>query len=245
MRRVHRRSSLTPTVAIALALAGLAAGCSDVSNSDAVARVNGVELSQDELNTKLADLGATSGEALPLEPVRAEIGRWIRAELLTDVDIASIYDAGPVETGVLCVSVTVIADQIGAEAGLGELESGTDFVELFNATNLDQSLVATSGALPCITVADLEANAATPSVSVAGTLSADAPFGIAPVLDETGGEAAWVVIAFRPFADLEPAAVEEVTAQLDVSIAGVDGDVFVASRYGTFDPATGQVVGLG
>jgi hypothetical protein len=139
----------------------------------------------------------------------------------------------------------VVTDQDAADAALADLEAGTEFSEMFSATNLDQSLVATDGALPCISAADLEANAGTPFISVAATLSADAPFGIAPVLDESGNEAAWVVIAFRPFADLEQADIDEITGQIDVSSSAAGADIFVASRYGTFDAATGEVVGLG
>jgi hypothetical protein len=238
---VHRRS----TLALALALTAVAAGCSSVSDSNAVARVNGVELSQDDLNTKLEELGATSGEVLPLEPIRVEIGRWIKSELAKDIDISGSYDAGPAESGVTCIRASVVTDQDAADAALASLQAGTGFSEMFSATNLDQSLVATDGALPCISAADLEANAGTPFISVATTLSADTPFGLAPVLDESGNEAAWVVIAFRPFADLEQADIDEITGQVDVSTSAAGADIFVASRYGTFDAATGEVVGLG
>jgi hypothetical protein len=241
VRRVHRRT----TLALALLLATAAVGCSSVSDSNAVARVNGTELSQDDLNTKLEELGATSGEVLPLEPIRAEIGRWIKSELAKDLDIAGTYDAGPAESGVTCIRASVVADEAAAAAALADLEGGTEFGEMFSATNLDQGLVATDGALPCISAADLEANAGTPFISVATTLSADAPFGIAPVLDESGSEAAWVVIAFRPFTDLEQADIDEITGQVDVSTTAAGADIFVASRYGTFDAATGEVVGLG
>jgi hypothetical protein len=238
---VHRRS----TLALALLLATAAVGCSSVSDSNAVARVNGVELSQEDLNTKLEDLGATSGEVLPLEPIRAEIGRWITTELAKDIDLADVYDAGPAEVGVICIRASVVTDQAAADAALADLESGTEFSEMFSATNLDQSLVETGGALPCISAADLEANASTPFIGVATTLSADTPFGVAPVLDESGNEAAWVVIAFRPYADLEQADIDEIIGQVDVSTSAAGADIFVASRYGTFDAATGEVVSLG
>jgi hypothetical protein len=241
VRRVHRRT----TLALALLLAAATVGCSTVSDSNTVARVNGTELSQDDLNTELEELGATSGEVLPLEPIRAEIGRWIKSELAKDIDIAGTYDAGPAEAGVVCIRASVVTDQAAADAALADLEAGTEFSEMFNATNLDQSLVATGGALPCISAADLEANASTPFISVATTLSADVPFGIAPVLDENGNEAAWVVIAFRPFADLEQADIDAITGQIDVSTSAAGADIFVASRYGTFDVSTGEVVGLG
>lgn len=210
-----------------------------------MARVNGVELSQDDLNTKLVDLGATSGEVLPLEPIRAEIGRWIKTELAKDIDLADVYDAGPAEVGVICIRASVVTDQAAAEAALADLESGTEFSEMFSATNLDQSLVEAGGALPCISAADLEANASTPFIGVATTLSADTRFGVAPVLDESGNEAAWVVIGFRPYADLEQADIDEITGQVDVSTSAAGADIFVASRYGTFDAATGEVVSLG
>ena len=60
-----------------------------------------------------------------------------------------------------------------------------------------------------------------------------------------GNEFAWVVLAFRPYAELTPADADAVVAAIDSAARLADADVFVDPRYGTFDAATGQVVALG
>ena len=69
--------------------------------------------------------------------------------------------------------------------------------------------------------------------------------GVSPLFDPEGNEFAWVVLAFRPFAELAPADADAVTAAIDSAARLADADVFVDPRYGTFDAATGQVVALG
>jgi hypothetical protein len=231
-------------ILLPLTLAAVTAGCSTFSDSDVVARVNDVELTGDEFDAKLTELGVTGAEVVPLEPVRAELTRWIQQQLVPADEIAAIYDAGAAEAGVVCVGAIVVADQETADAALDDIESGTDFVEVFQRDNLDQGLVQTNGAIPCVSAADLEGNAGTPFIDVAAALSADNPTGSAPILDDTGAETAWVVLVFRSFDELDSVDVEQVTSLIDVSQFAADADVYVDSRYGTFDAATGTVVSL-
>ncbi len=228
-----------------LTLAAVTAGCSTFSDSDVVARVDDVELTSDEFDAKLTELGVTGDDVVSLEPVRAEISSWIQQQLVPTDEIAAIYDAGASEAGVVCVSAIVVADQAAADAALDDIESGTSFDEVFQRDNLDQSLITTGGAIPCISGADLEANAGTPFIDLAATLSADDPFGVAPIVDATGAEVAWVVLRFRPFEELDSVDAEQVTGLIDVTDFVADADVYVDSRYGTFDAETGTVVSLG
>ena len=55
-------------ILLPLTLAAVTAGCSTFSDSDAVARVNGVELTSDEFDAKLTELGVTGDEVVPLDP---------------------------------------------------------------------------------------------------------------------------------------------------------------------------------
>ena len=52
------------------------------------------------------------------------------------------------------------------------------------------------------------------------------------------------MLVFRPFADLDSVDAEQVTGLIDVTESTADADVYVDSRYGTFDAATGTVVSL-
>lgn len=231
-------------ILLPLTLAAVTAGCSTLSDSDVVARVNGVELTSDEFDAKLAELGVTGAEVVPLEPVQAELTRWIQQQLVPTDEIAAIYNSGAAEAGVVCVGAIVVTDEAAAGLALDDIESGTNFVEVFQRDNLDQSLVETNGVIPCISAADLEGNAGTPFIDVAATLSADNPTGSAPILDDAGSELAWVVLEFRPWEELDAVDAEQVTGLIDVTDIAADADVFVASRYGTFDTATGTVVSL-
>jgi hypothetical protein len=228
-----------------LTLAAVTAGCSTFSDSDVVARVDDVELTSADFEARLTELGVTGDDVVALEPVRAEITSWIQQQLVPTDEIAAMYDSGAAEAGVVCVGAIVVADQAAADAALGDIESGTAFDEVFQRDNLDQSLLSTNGAIPCVSGADLEANAGTPFIDLAATLSAEDPYGAAPIVDAAGAEVAWVVLRFRPWDELDSVDAEQVAGLVDIADAAAGADVYVDSRYGRFDTETGTVVSLG
>ena len=232
-------------ILLPLTLAAVTAGCSTFSDSDVVARVNDVELTNDEFDARLTELGVTDTDVVQLEPVRAELTRWIQQQLVPTDEIAAIYNAGADESGLVCVGAIVVADQAAADSSLADIESGTDFVEVFQRENLAQSLTETNGTIPCLSASDLADNAGTPFVDLAATLSPDNATGNAPMVDATGAELAWVVLEFRSWDELDSTQAEQAAGLVDVSQFAADADVYVASRYGTFDAATGTVVSLG
>ena len=139
----------------------------------------------------------------------------------------------------------VVEDEDTAARVADELAAGTEFAELLATENLDPSLSEAGGDIGCIT-GDQVAEATTVEfVQVATTLSADDPVATSPLFDTEGNEFAWVVLAFRPFDELTPADAATVTATIDSANRLATVDVYVDPRYGTFDPATGQVVALG
>jgi hypothetical protein len=240
VRRVLRRSSI-----ILLSLAAITTGCSTFSDSNAVARVNGVELTQDQFDAQLEKLGVTGTDVVNLDPVRSEIGRWINSQLVSGDDLAALYDQGAAASGVVCVEAIVVTDQPAADAAVAQLQGGTEFTQVFQTANLDTSLTSTNGAIPCIGATDLATNAGTPFIDAAAKLTADDEITSAPILDTAGAETAWVVLRFRPYAELGDADAQSVAGLIDVSGASADADIYVDSRYGTFDRATGTVVSLG
>ena len=240
MRQVLRRS-----LTFLLPIAVVATGCTTFSDNDAVARVDDAELTRDEFDDRLLELGVGASDVLPLEPVRAEIGNWINDQLVADVDVAALYDEGPEASGVACLSAIVVEEEATAVALLAELEAGAGFAEVFATNNLDASLDSTAGAIPCLGPEDIADNIATPVVAVGATMSPDTPIATAPLLDPTGAAFGWVVLSFRTFDQLDATEVEQITGFVDVSEAAATADVFVDPRYGTFDADTGTVVGLG
>jgi hypothetical protein len=205
------------TVLLAVGLTAVAAGCTTFSDNDAVARVGDTELSRDTFETQLTDLGVNPADVLS----------------------AADYDAGLATSGALCLSAIVVDDEATATDLAAELDGGAAFADLFAAENLDQQLATTNGALPCLTAADIDTAEGVPFIDVAVGLDAAERFGSAPLVDDAGTEVAWVVLAFRPFAELT----EDDIAL--ISTGRVTADVHVDPRYGTFDQSTTQVVPLG
>jgi hypothetical protein len=227
-----------------LALVGVA-GCTTFTDNDAVARVGDVELGRSEFEQQLAELGVTDQDVLSLDPVRSEITRWIQTTLLDDDQLGELYDAGPAESGTICLAAIVVEDEETANAARAELDNGAPFIDVFEANNIDGSLAAEGGSLPCIGAADLQASAGVPLVDAANELSAAEPTAVVPLLDAADQVLAHAVIMFRPFADLDATDREAVAASADLSSAAIGVDVYVDPRFGTFDASTGQVVALG
>jgi hypothetical protein len=242
VRRVLRRSL---TILLPVTLAVLATGCGAVSQRNTVASVDGTELSDDEFEARLLELGADPDSVVPLEPVREEIGAWINEQLAAGVDLAALYDEGPATSGVTCFNAIVVEQQETADDLVAELEGGADFATVFAANNLDQSLAETGGAVPCLGPEEITQNAGTPFVDAGASLSPDEPLATAPLLDTTGAEFGWVVLELRSFADLTEDEVARLPELLDLSDAAAGADVHVDPRYGTFDAETGTVVALG
>ena len=243
MRAVLRRARRPLTVSLALGLAVVAAGCTTFSDTDAIARVNDVEFTQDEFETELRSAGVTSDQVVNAEAVRGLITSWIQEQLaglpVDEAALAARYDGGAAASGSMCIAALVVEDEARATDLDAQLADGASFDELFDAHNIDPQLAQAGSNLGCLTAADLEAATGIPFVDVAATLSAGEPIGTSALFDANDNEIAWVVLRFRPFAELSA---DEVAI---ISTGAVDADVHVDARYGTFDPVTGQVVALG
>jgi hypothetical protein len=249
VRHVNRRFSLVLSVA---AIAAVSAGCTTFSDSDNVARVGDVVLTDDEFQAQLTELGAPSDQPLPGDAVRAQITTWIQEQVAADEsagvdadEAAALYDAGIESSGVICINGIVVETNDTATRVADDLAGGADFDELLATENLDPSLGEAGGDVGCVTSDQVTEAADVEFVQIAAGLSADEPIAVAPLLDTEGNEFAWVVLSFRPFDDLSPTDVDTVTTTIDSTNRLATADVFVDPRYGTFDATTGQVVALG
>ena len=233
------------TIAVPLTLAVVASGCTTFSDNDAVARVGDAELGQDEFEERLAAVGITTDQTVPLDPARTELTLWIQSQLVDTAALAEQYDAGPATSGSICLSAIVTETKADAADAATQLDGGADFATVFTEANIDPTLAADVGALPCITAADLDNAAGTPLIDAAATMSADDPTATTELRDDTGQPVAWAVLSFRTFDELPPADADFVTSSIDVSAAAAEADIHVDPRYGTFDPVLGQVIALG
>jgi hypothetical protein len=232
------------------AVAALTAGCSTFSDNGNVARVGDATLTSDDFQAQLTELGAPSDQLLNAEAVRAQITTWIQEQVAADdsaaVDAdeaAARYDAGIDSGGTICISGIVVETEDTANRVADELAAGADFDELFAAENLQPSLGEDGGNIGCITSDVVLEEPDVEFIQVAAGLSAESPVSTARTPE--GIEFGWIVLAFRPFAELTPAEADAVITAIDAAARLADADVFVDPRYGTFDATTGQVVALG
>jgi len=241
------------TVLLPITAATLTAGCTTFSDSDAVARVDDVELSEDELDELLLEIGASDEDldgVLPAEPVRQVITAWIQETAigLSDADIEGLYGQGLEASGVACPTVLSAETADAAEAALERLSAGEAYDIVFSETNVDPQLADAVGRIGCLPVDQFppESREAADVVALFA-INADDTFATAalPGAADTIG----IVVGFRPFDDLNDQEANEVAnivraaAAADIDVESID--VHVASRYGTFDTATGTVVALG
>ncbi len=248
MRRVNRRLALVLSVT---AFATLTSACSTFSDSNDVARVGEATLTDEAFEAQLTALGAPTDQPVSADGARAEITAWIQEQLASEAaqletdEVAARYDAGFATSGTACASGIVVEDEATATSIYERLLSGSEFAEEFAAENLDTNLDASAGDLGCVTPEIVANGQDNPSVVTVAELSADDRLGVTPVLDATGSEAAWLVLRFQSFTELSDESLDVVTSTISAIAQYADADIFVDPRYGTFDTASGQVVGLG
>jgi len=241
------------TVLLPITAATLTAGCTTFSDSDAVARVDDVELSEDDLDELLLEIGATDEDldgVLPGEPVRQVITSWIQETAigLSDDEIVAVYDQGIEAAGVSCPTVMSAETPDAANAAVERLGAGEAYDIVFSETNVDPQLVEAGGRVPCLPIDQFPPESReSPDVVALVAINADNPFVAAEIPGASG--AVGIVVGFRPFDDLNDQEANDVAntiraaAATNIDVESVD--VHVASRYGTFDTATGTVVALG
>lgn len=254
----------------ALAIGALAAvaslsSCSTFSRSDAVASVDGQEMSRDQLD-QFTD-GNTTGDA-----ARLAIGRWLQvaavgadlSEITTleelqaaaasaSADLAEpflgeaedAYRLGLDGSPSLCLGAVVLAETTDPQVVIDAMQSGTSLADAAAEWSADPALAEAGGI-----VADqngttcLATDGLNPDVISQLTDAGAAP-GI-PVAVQLANSKAVVVI--RDWDDLTkqeqvgvlPSVQQQVAAEVNARIQ--HADVFVDSRYGRWDAETGSVV---
>lgn len=235
-----KRSHL-PLAAVAVAL--LVSGCTTFSDNNAVARVDDVELSEDEFREQLRVAGAPEGEVLSGDALRGQITQWIRSELLDPEAVAMTYGRGLADAGVVCFEALVVDAPEAAEAAADRLRGGESFAPLFDEVNIEPSLDSVRGRFGCVPGTQLQRDSGDPFIDSLYALSDENPVVTAPLQDELDATIGHVVARFIPHGELGPEELPIVEANVDAST--LEGDVYVDPRYGVFDTDTGSVVALG
>lgn len=250
------------TILLPLAAASLTAGCTTFSDADAVARVGETELSTEELDDLLAAQQIPEEARGDLDLVRPVISGWIEqtavenglfsAELIEAIPeerLIGLYDQGLEVAGVTCVRLIVTSSVDSAADAADRLRAGDDFLAVFDEENTDPQLGAVNGDAGCFDRNQFGGVEEQPP-EIAALFSLDAENTIASSESfNADGSPAGLVLVYRSADDLAAAEREQVVSILrqtnGVGLVVDDLDIYVASRYGTFDLASASVVPLG
>lgn len=208
------------------------------------------EADRDEVR---AQLGAQSTEGFPqtlldlIVELNAATTALARVPAPSAEEMAARYESNPKSLGMLCVRHLVVEKESTARKALGELgKTPTDalFATVAGKYSFEPNAKETGGALTgqagdCISINEYQAGFDPDFVR--GALAARTGVPSEPVKSSFG----WHVIYIRPFT-----AVSESVSQTLLGAAGeylllgalADADITVASRYGKWNPLSGQVV---
>ncbi len=162
-------------------------------------------------------------------------------------EAAALYEAGPAESGIVCVSHILVTTEAEAEAVEARLADGEDFATLAAEVSTDGS-AAQGGVLtdpntgsPCIDVAAFAASFVAPFVD--GTLAAEVGVPTAPVQSDFG----FHIIRLAPYdevADVIAQTIDAAAQQQLVTDIFDAADVSVSSSIGTWSDEQRQIVAL-
>jgi hypothetical protein len=240
---VKRRSPIT---LLLLAAATLTAGCTTFSDNDLAARVDDVEYSRDDLVADLEDLGKTDEQLATGDIARSQVGAWIaeRVGEASDPTLAeAAYAKGLFESGSICLEVVATSAQADADAVVLALEDGTNFADVFAASNVDDALAQSDGRIGCLAYAELALGGDNPLVESIIAINANDPYATAVLPGATPGEDLYVVSRFIPYDELGPGETPVVIAALNAD--ALDLDIYVDPQIGTYDSASATVIPLG
>ena len=161
-------------------------------------------------------------------------------------EMESMYATSPASLGALCVRHLVVDERATAEKALEELRNGADFADVAGRYSIEPNAAETGGALggedsDCLALGTYQEQF--DSKFTAGALAAKAGVPTDPVESSFG----WHIIYVRPYAEVA----DSLTALLAdgpgaLLLTGLlaTSKVVVASEYGRWDPALGQLVAL-
>jgi parvulin-like peptidyl-prolyl isomerase len=167
----------------------------------------------------------------------------------TDADLQAIYDENPAKYGLLCARHILVPTEEQAKELKAELDGGADFADVAAANGTDAS--AQDGGR--LYQEGQECPSATTFVPefVEGALSVPTGEVAGPVQTQFG----WHLILVdksevKPFAEVKDAIQQSVTQQAntalnDVLAEAAKSDITVDPKYGTWNPATADIVAPG
>lgn len=163
-----------------------------------------------------------------------------------DDAMAAMYAKAPASLGALCVRHLVVDKRETAQEALEELRGGADFAEVAGRFSIEPNAAETGGALggedsACLALGTYQEQF--DSKFTVGALAAKAGVPTDPVETSFG----WHIIYVRPFAEVSDslkALLADGSGALLLTGLLATSKVVVASEYGRWDAAVGQIVAL-
>lgn len=201
---------------------------------------------RDQGNTDLLDAGADVANAIAMNAaISTALGDL---DVPSDDEIASLYATLPAQLGVVCANQVVVGTRQAADDAASRLAAGEPAEQVATAvgsTAPSVDLIGAAGA-PCPDLSDLSTSL--PPAIYHELLRAKPGVPLGPYATTDGdGSSIWVVVQVQ---HLDDAADDLATAlsanpgSLAYLGASATADVWVASKFGTWDPATRTVVAL-
>jgi hypothetical protein len=264
----RRRSARLGIVIAALVVLPAVTSCSTFNRNDVAAKVGDRSLSSEAVEA----LAGTPDGAATGDQLREQLTKWIRVTVLeasngtsapsapvTSADLdarlsqaittiagdkaRTTYESGLGGSSVVCLAAITVANIDDANNVLATVNGGTTFADAAHQFSTDAAIAQSGGIVRSQDGSEcIDAGSLNPDVTAAlkGT-----PIGQPIAADLTTFSA---VLMLRPFDELLPESKSLIAAtavsqeQLDAIIESAD--IYVDSRYGRWDPATGSVVTL-
>lgn len=264
----RRSARLGCRVIAALIVLPAVTSCATFNRNDVAAKVGDRSLSSEAVEA----LAGTADAAATGDQLREQLTKWIRVTVLEDSNGTSAptapvtsadldarlsqaittiagdkarttYESGIGGSPVVCLGAITVANIDDANNVLATVNGGTPFADAARHFSTDTAIAQAGGIVKGQDGSEcIDAGSITPAVTAA---LKDTPVGQPIAADLTTFSA---VLMLRPFDDLLPESKSLIAAaavsqeQLDAIIEAAN--IYVDSRYGRWDPATGSVVTL-
>ncbi|MFZ9016885.1 MAG: hypothetical protein ACO23O_07820, partial [Ilumatobacteraceae bacterium] len=223
-----------------IAVAAIAlTGCAGVTRADTVATFNDATLGQAEFDERYQAIAGEPFDGRVLgDTARDVVTDWIILQILDEGGFVDFYEAGPAESGIVCVSLIRTGTLEIAEDVVSRLEAGISWSDVLE---FEYPQIQQNGDVECIPIQALG-----PLATQVEGLTLDTPYTVFQFEDLSSA-----VLRMRPAEQVPPlelaglvqAVAPELTEGLDTIIE--TADISVDTRIGQFDPTAGGVVALG
>lgn len=232
-----RRFTLRPVLIIA-ATAFAVSSCATFTDADLAARVGDAELSYDEFERRVRLVDPSESRAIDGELGRAVVANWLALELSRGTGLLDTYEAGPIDSGILCVSAVSVPDVAAGDAAIDQLRNGVEWSDFVAETDPQIPLEGRQECVPTTVVGEIiDQFVGMTAADRYRTITLPGP-SFAVIRMQTVDELSGFEL-LRTTQNNDPELVDRIVA------SAAEADIFVDARLGTFDPTQFAITALG